>query len=322
MSTSGTYTFNYARDQIIRLALRKIGVIQAGEVPSAQLTNDCADQLNAMVKQWAAQGIHVWTTTEAIMLTNVGQAVYPLGTGTPTQAYSVLAEPLISAACAFGAVVVPLNNTFNISVGSTVGIVLDSGAVQWTTVSAVSTNLSITIPSPGLTDSTSLDNVVYVTGGQIIRPLRVWSARRWNILSQEETPMYPMSRNDYNTLPNKYSTGTPTQFFYDPQGGANTNGNLYIWPTAADTITGNLKFTFDRPLQDFDTAANTPDFPQEWINCLSWNLALMMAPEFGVPTGVYTMVKEQAMLALDECKGWDREPESYFFGVDFMRMGS
>jgi hypothetical protein len=45
-----------------------------------------------------------------------------------------------------------------------------------------------------------------------------------------------------------------------------------------------------------------------------WNLAYRMAPEFTIPSKQYEMVKEQAAMTLQNVMGFDREPESYFFG--------
>lgn len=321
MTTSGTYSFNYTRDQIIRAALRKLGAIQAGETPGAQLTTDCADQLNAMVKHWMTSGIHIWTETEAILYTQVGQAAYPLGASVPTSVYTINTTTVTTAELAAGATVIPVASSYLAENGGTVGITLDSGEVQYTTISSF-TSTTITIPNPGLEDSAQSAQLVYMVTDGIVRPLRIPAARRWDSLSQIETPLTVLSRLDYQAQPNKNSLGTVSMWFYDPKGGANVNGMLYLWPAPSDTTNNNVKFTWYRPIQDFNTASNTPDLPQEWINCLTWNLALNMAPEFGVSSDVFTIIKSQAESALDDCRGWDREPEPTYFGVDFYRMGS
>lgn len=319
MTTSGTYTFNYARDQIIRAALRKVGAIQAGETPGPQMVTDCADALNSMVKFWETSGIHIWTTSEAIMYTQIGQAVYPLGAGTPTQATVINATTTLTANVAASALTITVASNYQVSNGVSIGIIMDSGSVFWTTVASfVGTTITL---SSAITDSATSGNYVYVVSSNITRPLRIPALRRWNTLSQIETPCIPLSRLDYQALPNKTIQGTVTQFWYDPQGGANNYGNLYLWPTPADVVNNNVKFTWLRPIQDFNTALDTPDFPQEWISTLIWNLALDMAPEFGVPSEIYLMIKDRAESTLAECQMWDKEPEPANFGVDFQRMG-
>ena len=320
-NTSGTYSFNQTRDQIIRAALRKVGAIAAGETPGAQLTKDCADQLNALVKHWMTSGIHIWTESEAILYTQVGQACYPLGTGTPTQATVINTTTILTENLVQGATSITVASTYQVTVGVGIGVIMDDGVVFWTTVAsfdAPTLTIILAAPTP---DSSTFGNYVYIVSPNIVRPLRIPSVRRWNTLSQIETPLIALSRIDYQNLPNKTLTGTVTQFWYDPQGGANNVGLLYLWPTPAAVLNNNIKFTWYRPIQDFNTAANTPDLPQEWINTLIWNLAMLMSPEFGVNAEVYGMIKEQAVSTLEDCRGWDREPEPTYFGVDFARMG-
>lgn len=320
MTTSGNYGFNLTRDKIIRAAARKVGAITAGETPGSQLTQDFADQLNSMIKMWMSSGIHIWTETEAIMYTQLGQAAYPLGTGSPTAATTINATTTLTTGFLQGTTVIQVASNFQVSNGVTIGVTLDDGTVFYTTVASFS-NLTITLAAP-TPDSSTFGNFVYVVSSPITRPLRIPAARRWNTLSGIETPMTPLSRIDYFNLPEKNLMGTITQFFYDPRGGANTTGILYLWPTPSGVSNNNVKFTWLRPIQDFTSAADTGDFPQEWINTCVWNLAYNMAPEFGVPSEVYLMLKDQAKETLELAQGFDREPESTYFGVDFTRMGA
>src|SRR5215472_11234328 len=86
MGTSGTYSFNYNRDQIIASAARKLGAIAAGEALSSGANNDFADQLNIMVKNWDASGIHIWTEEEATLFLQPNQIAYTLGGSTTDNA--------------------------------------------------------------------------------------------------------------------------------------------------------------------------------------------------------------------------------------------
>ena len=46
------------------------------------------------------------------------------------------------------------------------------------------------------------------------------------------------------------------------------------------------------PFEDFDSAADNPDFPVEWHEALQFNLAMRLAPEYGRQTP-----QEVAMIA-------------------------
>lgn len=318
MTTSGTSTFNETRNQIIKAALRKCGAIEAGETPGAQTIRDASDQLNAMVKHWSASGIHIWTTMEAVLFTQINQAQYVLGTNASSQTAEVYTQTTLQADVDVGALVIVVASNSNVVVGVTIGVTLDAGTIFWTTVAAVS-GTTVTLAA-AMTDSSTLGDYVYITSPNIERPLRMPAARRWDQVSNIETALIPLARLDYDALPNKNALGTVTQFYYNPRGGATNAGLLFLWPTPNNTTSNAIKFTWYRPIQDFNAPGDTPDLPQEWINTLIWNLAMEMSPEYGVPMEYYGIIKDRAESTLELVQGWDREPEPTYFGVNFNQM--
>lgn len=317
MTTSGTSNFNYSRDQIIRRALRQCGAFASGETPDAQSIQDAADALNAMVKEWNALGIHLWTESEGVVFLQPGQVSYSLGTGSTDHGTQTnppnFAQTTLAANALLNATSISVSSAANILSGDQIGIIRDDAVVQWTTVSAPPSANAISLAAP-LGDSATAGNLVFDYTTQILRPLRVVSARRFNVPSSIDTPMIPMSRLDYRELPNKTTPGIPTQWFYDPLGGATIVGILYVWP-APVTATDAVKMTWYRQIQDFNSPGNTPDLPNEWINTIVWNLAEELAPEYDVPPQRFEMIQMKAAKSLDRVSGWDREPESVRFGV-------
>lgn len=313
-TTSGTATFNFNRNQIITTALRKIGAIASGETPDAQTIQDGSDQLNMLVKALNATGLHIWTETEATLFLQPGQSSYTLGDSTDNCADTTYTATTLSASGGLNATTISVTSATGFAASYYVGVVLDSGSIFWTTESGAPSGTTITLAS-GLTGTAASGNAVYVYQTDIIRPLRVVSARRYQLSSGIDTQMIQMSRIDYRNQPNKSATGVPTQFFYDPRGGANTQGAFYVWPAPVD-VTSAIKFTWWRPVQDFTSAANIPDLPQEWLDALVWNLALKLAPEYDCTANRYAMIKDHAVSSLDNVMGFDREPESYLFGAD------
>src|ERR1700674_3280724 len=79
MAVSGTSAFNPAVTNIIDMAYRKIGAIAEDETPTAGMYQTAAFAFNAMIKEWMANGIHVWTEEEAILFFQLGQNRYLLG---------------------------------------------------------------------------------------------------------------------------------------------------------------------------------------------------------------------------------------------------
>lgn len=314
MTTSGVSSFNFNRNQIILTALRKIGAIASGETPDNQTVQDCSDQLNLLMKALAGTGLHVWTETEATLFLQPGQYSYTLGGSTTDHATESYTATTLSAQATSGATSISVADATGFGASYNVGIALDSGSIFWTTQSGAVSGTTVTLAS-ALTGPAASGNAVYVYQTDIIRPLRVVSGRRFAFSGSLDTQMIPLSRIDYRNMPNKTNTGTITQFFYDPRGGANTQGVMWLWPAPSD-ISSAFKFTWWRPLQDFSTSANTGDIPQEWLDCLVWNLAYKMAPEYDCPPNRYAMLKENAASSLDLMLGWDREPESYLFGFN------
>lgn len=319
MTTSGSSNFNFNRNQIISSAARKIGAIAAGETLGADAIQDFSDQLNINVKALDASGLHIWTETEATLFLQPNQIQYTLGGSTTDHCTESYTATTLSAAAASGATSISVSSASGFAASYNVGVVLNSGSIFWTTESGTPSGTTITLAS-GLSGAAASGNAVYVYQTSILRPLRVVSGRRFAFQGSLDTPMIQMARIDYRNLPNKTSTGTITNFFYDPRGGANDQGVMWVWPAPPD-VTSALKFTWWRPIQDFDTGANTPDLPNEWIDALIWNLAYKMAPEYDCPPTRYAMIKEQAAQSLDLVAGWDREPESYLFGYNADQTG-
>lgn len=320
-STSGTYSFNYSRDQIIYSAARKIGAVAAGETLGASDLQDFADQLNIMVKAWDATGIHIWTETEGSLFLQPNQFSYTLGGTTTDHAATSYTATSLSTGAVQGATAIGVTSIAGISSGDTIGVVLANGNIFWTTVNGAPSGSTVNLTS-GLTSAALGGGAVYdyPSSNALIRPLRVVSGRRYNFLSAIETSMDPpMSRLDYRALPNKTTLGVPTRYFYDPRGGANTQGIIYIWPNPSDA-TNAVNLTWWRPLQDFNTSANIPDLPNEWLNAIIWNLAEQMAIEYDCSTDRFAMVQSQSAKWLDLATGFDREPESYYFGFNADQM--
>lgn len=147
-------------------------------------------------------------------------------------------------------------------------------------------------------------------GNHTERPLRILSMR-FRDSNSRDLPMERMSREEYFDLPVKSSSSSaPTQFYYDP---GRAIGTLYIWPTLASGTTGSVRFTYERPIEDLD--ANTDDFdlPQEWLETISYNLAVRLAPRYGAAKGEnFAEIKNAAVGLKARLDAWDDEPASIY----------
>lgn len=311
MATSSSSNFTRTRDQICHAAARKILALRAGATMPAQMMTDFSEALNAMVKHWQGRGLHVWTVEEATLFLQNDQIAYALssasGSDHATQSH---VETTLSAAASEDDTTFTVSSASGLTAADFIAIELDSGSYQWTTIGSTSST-TITPDDAVSGDAASGARVLAYTS-KIIRPLKIVSARRYTFSDARDVPIEIISRLEYRGLPNKTQEGTVSQVFYDPRGGANAAGVLYVYQEP-DDLDDCIKFTWWRPIEDFDAAGDNPDLPQEWIQTLIFNLALVMAPEFSADV---TLIAPMAQQFLSEMEGWDREEEPLMFGVD------
>lgn len=305
MTTSGSYSFSRNRDQIIAAAARRVGAIASGETPDATTVSDFSEALNAMVKSWQTQGVYIWTATEGILFLQLEQSRYTLSVSSTDKAAGSYVETNLSADAVAGATSISVDSITSISNGDNIGVQLDDGTLDWSTVSGSPSGSTVTMAA-GLGDSASDGALVLVYTSNIVRPLKIISARRFNLISSIETPMNEFDRVEYMEQPNKANPGSPTSYYYDRRGGANSSGYFYVWPEP-DSVEDAIKFTFARPIQDFSAAGNDADLPQEWIKALISNLAFEMADDFDVPPVKYARMEKRAARDLAEAAWGETE---------------
>ena len=89
--------------------------------------------------------------------------------------------------------------------------------------------------------------------------------------SNTDFTLTQMSRNEYLTIPNKTSTGQPSQYFFDRQ----TIPTITLWSTPNASFT--LVYYYVRRIQDADALTNTTDAPFRFLPCMAAGLAYYIA---------------------------------------------
>jgi hypothetical protein len=313
MATSGTSTFTTTRDQLIRAAALEVSAIGLGVTMSAEMLSDFAFVLNGMIKHWQGRGLKIWTVREATLFPVAGQTRYGAGTGATDHIAESVTITALSADEAAGQTILSVDATTAMTNGDYLGIELDTGAIQWTTiVSKTSTTVTATA---ALTGAAGLGTKVYSYTSNIPKPIRVVDARRYVVTSAIETPIEIVSHKDYRHLPNKASVGSINQVQYDPQ---RVVGYFNLWsvPAAATEL---LKMTVWRPLDIFSAGGNEADLPEEWANALKWNLAKELMGRYPVNSERRRHITDMADSTLFDMEGYGREDESIFFQPNFRR---
>jgi len=239
-------TFTVSRDQIIQLALRKLGVLELGDTPDAATTANASLALNLLVKQMATQGLKIWKVNELYIPIVNGQTVYSIGPAS-------------------------------------------------------------------LNPTTALDTA---------KPLKVIQAwlRQYTVSPPIDTPMQLLSKQEYDTLGSKFSTGVTNSVYCNVR---QNWSDLYVYLTPDQNAASQyqLYFVCQQPMDDINTGNQIPDFPSEWMNTLVWNLADQLAIEYSVPANHRQEIALRAKTYQDQLCDWDVEATSTFFQAD-LRMAN
>jgi hypothetical protein len=123
------------------------------------------------------------------------------------------------------------------------------------------------------TQTVTADDKEYSLGTDVIDILSA-VVRRDNV----DFTMERISRDQYLSIPNKTTTGRPSQFFLDRQ----TTPNLKVWP-APENSTDVIHYDALTRIDDSDAFTNTLDIPFRFYPCLAAGLAyyisIKRAPE-------------------------------------------
>ncbi len=94
-------------------------------------------------------------------------------------------------------------------------------------------------------------------------------------------PLDAMTLEEYDSLPDKSTlAGLPLRFRYDPVGPQSPIGLVYLYPLAGLPYT--LFIDSLKPFSEFVSLTDTVEFPAAYARAMKYNLAMDLAPEYGV----------------------------------------
>lgn len=305
MATSGSTNFIITAVQLIEESYKLIKVKAQEQPLQAAELQDGFLALNLMVKNWQNQGLHLWTKTEGILFLIPSKTDYFLGTtGDNATNLDDFVNDALTSAALITATTIEVADTSDMLSSDSIGIELDDETRQWTTILTVDNATNLTL-STGLTGAAASGNTVFTYTNAIKRPLRILGVRRGTINNTTEIEVRPFeSRSQYFNQPNKTDEGTVVNYYYTPE---LINGRIYVWQTA-NTVNDFIKFTFERPIEDFDVNADDPDFPIEWSEVLKYNLAVSLGIQYGRSSERMQAIKTLADDLLEKALGFDTDP--------------
>ena len=110
--------------------------------------------------------------------------------------------------------------------------------------------------------------------------------------NDSDTPIDIVPLAKYLDVYQKFNTGKPYMLALDKQ----LTPRVYLYHPP-DVTTYVLHYLRVRKLEDFDAAANNPDFPERWINAVVWGLADQIGAEYSLPL-------QERLYNLGESKRW------------------
>jgi hypothetical protein len=147
------------------------------------------------------------------------------------------------------------------------------------------------------------------------KPLKVVNSYRHNTLTNIDVPMRVVTRQEYDMLGNKTSTGSPVQLFYEP---LLSTGVMHVFPFPDTYSIANetIYIIYQRPFEDFDASTDEPDFPQEWFDAIKFGLADRLAPEYGLAIQDRQDLRSRAKELRQEALGFGTENGSMYLMAD------
>ncbi len=122
--------------------------------------------------------------------------------------------------------------------------------------------------------------------------------------SGRDIPMALLTREEYQNLALKTSSGIPTQYYFDPQ---RASGTLYVWPVLATAAGETIQYTYQRRFEDIDDPANDLDVPQEALQTVGYALAEELLDSFGKDDATAARIIRKSTAAKNNLKMADRE---------------
>lgn len=130
------------------------------------------------------------------------------------------------------------------------------------------------------------DNYTYGSGGDLnsARPVNIDAARL--TFDTNDYQLKPMNMREYQRIADKTVDGRPERYYYEPD---YSLGRLYFdfEPERAYTLT----ITAIKPISTLTNLSTTISLPDEYLHFLKFNLASILAPEYGKEASAFVVAE-------------------------------
>jgi hypothetical protein len=283
MATSGITTYSVTENDIITDAYENAAIYGAGEVLGAEDVVLARRKLNLIFKQWTGQidfapGLKMWTRRRAYLFLQKSQIQYAMGPSGDNIAEGSYVTSTTTVNAALGAGAVTLASVSGFTTGMFIGVLLSTGAIQWTTINGAPVGSVVTL-SATLTASALSGSRVFAYATKARRPYDIATAVLRDTHGND-APMDPtLLLEDYEAIATKSVEGTPCEIYFEAQ---RTNAQLYLNCAPIDR-TQVIRLVYRSYVEDTTAITDDVDFPSEWYRPLSAQLAIDLCPAFRRP---------------------------------------
>lgn len=279
MARSGSYNFSLDRDNIIKRAMQLVNIININQTARGADYAYAVDIFQSMIKLWQAEGIQLWNRRQATLFVADETEQYSISnSASSAHCANTYNNTTLSAAEAAGQTILSVTSSSGMTAADYVGIELDDGTRQWTTIVSVDSATQITVTA-ALTGAAGAGNTVVAYTSQIAdRPLRILDMRTVDLNNDKNSvTMEMISYDQYFATSVKTLGGRPNNFYYDKLLDA---GVLYVFPSP-DDVDILLEFTYHEAIEDVDSSTDALDFPTEWTLPLIYGLGAELCIAYG-----------------------------------------
>lgn len=315
MASSGSYDFTVTRSNIIESALRKCGVlIEGASASSAQLTNG-AEALNIILKALASTGLPLWNIFRGYIypMEDVNKATF----GTD-HISTELIHTQVSTAAAASDTTIEVDSITSMAASDNIGIECSDGTIHWDTISGSPSGTTVTLTT-GLDAAVAVDANVYVYTTKMTSPLRITHAWRRlysagdGQLGGKTTPINIVSREEFFAISDLTTEDYPYTMYHQPKvTSGSLLGEVHFYNRYKD---GKALIEFDcwQRFEDMDSATDNLGMPQEWFSAIVWELAAVLAVEYGCPGAKVAYCEQKAGVERVKVEQMGMEEGSVYF---------
>lgn len=156
------------------------------------------------------------------------------------------------------------------------------------------------------------------TGNVVMqRPLRIVECVRRDVTANNiDVPLNKLSLQEYYKLSNKFFTGIPVSYVYDPQ---LDNGKFTIWQVPDATIVAryDIVIVYLFPMEDMINTQDDFDCPTEWLEAIKYGLAVRLADEYGIDAPQQYLLMKKFQDIYEKALQWDNEDVSIYLQPNY-----